>query len=99
MSKVYVINDMNHDFGKACRYGELRFLTTGKVPIFKTELVKSLIKESLKDFDVKNDFILLSGPAILCTITTLLLSKYGEPIKTIVFDAKEQDYIVRHLSA
>lgn len=99
MSIVYVVNDMNHDFEKATRYGEITFVTEGKVPIFKTEVVKKMMKETLTNFDPETDYLLLSGPTILCAIAVLMLSTHNAPIKTIIFDAKEQDYTVRHLSA
>lgn len=99
MSKVYVVNDMNHSFDKAERFGKIIFATEGKVPIFKTDVVKNMLAESLKDFDIENDFLLLSGPTLLCIIATRILHTCDAPLKTIVFDAKEQDYVVRHLSA
>lgn len=99
-SKVYIINDMNHNFDKAEKHGDLAFVTKGKVPIFKTAVVKEMLKKGLTDFDPANDFLLVSGPAILCMLATLLLADNGvTSIKTLVFDAKEQDYVVRHLSA
>ena len=98
MSKVYVLNDMNHTFEQAAKFGELTFVTKGKVPIFKTDTMKSLLIEGLNDFDLENDFLLVSGPAVLCMLAVLLLHVKKTPIKTLVFDAKLQDYVVRHLT-
>lgn len=98
MAKVYIINDSNHNFDDAKRYGELRYVTKGKVPIFKTGATKSLLIEGLKDFDHTNDYLLVSGPSLLCMQAALLLCNGdNKVIKTLVFDAKEQSYIVRHL--
>lgn len=99
MPKVFVINDMNHSFRKAEKYGELRYVTTGKVPIFKTSVARSMLRQGLRDFDYKKDYLLISGPALLCIMATLLVVEGEEPIMTLVFDAKEQDYVVRHISA
>lgn len=99
MPKVYVINDMNHNFDKAARFGELRFVTSGKVPIFKTDVAKNMLLEGLSGFNVREDFLLVSGPAILCMLATMIVvENTTKPLQTLVFDAKEQDYVVRHLS-
>lgn len=96
--KVYIINDMNHNFDKAEKHGEMIFVTEGKVPIFKVDVMKKMLRDGLKDFDLENDFLLVSGPALMCMLATLVLLDGDTPIKTLVFDAKAQDYIVRHIS-
>lgn len=99
MSKVFIINDMNHEFEKAKKHGELHYVTKGKVPIFKTDVIRTMLKEGLTGFNIEKDFLLLSGSSILCIIASLIVTKQDVPIKTLVFDAKEQDYVVRHISA
>jgi hypothetical protein len=98
MPKVYIINDMNHNFDKATRFGELKHVTVGKVPIFKTDVARTMLQRGLEGFNIKEDYILVSGPAILCMLTTMIVMDGRNPIQTIVFDAKEQDYVVRHLA-
>lgn len=98
MAKVFIVNDMNHDFTKAKEHGELVYVTTGKVPIFKTDVANNMLRQGLKDFDIDKDFLLLSGPAILCIMASHIVVDGDKPIQLLVFDAKEQDYVVRHLS-
>jgi hypothetical protein len=98
MANVFIINDLNHNFDKAARFGELHFVTKGKVPIFKTDTAKAMLDEGLRGFDTTEDYLLVSGPAILCMMATLIVMDASAPIKTLVFDAKEQDYVVRHIS-
>jgi hypothetical protein len=99
MPKVFVINDMNHSFDKASRFGTLKYVTTGKVPIFKTDIAKTMLREGLEGFNIREDYLLVSGPAILCIIASLIVvENTTKPLQTLVFDAKEQDYVVRHLS-
>lgn len=95
---VYVINGMNHNFASAEKHGKIKYVTEGKVPIFKTDIVKAMLQKGLTGFDIKNDFLLVSGPAILCMIATMIVVDGATPLKTLVFDAKEQDYVVRHIS-
>lgn len=99
MPKVYIINDLNHNFDKAARFGELTYVTTGKVPIFKTDIAKRMLREGLQGFNVEEDYLLIAGPPILCIMASLIVLDGSHPhFKTLVFDAKEQDYVVRHLS-
>lgn len=98
MSKVYVINSMNHNFNKAAKYGTIHYVTNGKVPIFKTDIVKNMLRKGLEGFNIKEDYLLLSGPSILCILATWIVMNGKDPLKALVFDAKKQDYVVRHLT-
>lgn len=98
MPNVYVINDMHHNFDEAEKFGEIVYVTQGKVPIFKTDAAKHMLREGLKGFDIEEDYLLLSGPAILGIMAAFIVAKDNIPIKLLVFDAKIQSYIVRHLS-
>lgn len=98
MSRVFIVNDLSHDFDKASRHGELVYVTRGRLPIFKTDAVRVMLREKLKDFNIDEDFLLVTGPALVCIIATLLVVDGDKPIKLLVFDAKNQDYVVRHIS-
>lgn len=98
MPKVFIVNDMNHNFEKAKKHGELVYVTTGKVPIFKTDVTKNMVTEGLKGFNNEEDFLLLSGPPLLCIMATGVVMQNNNMYKVLVFDAKEQDYVVRHIS-
>lgn len=88
---------MHHNFDKATRHGELVYVTRGKLPIFRTDAVRGMLKGGLEGFDIDKDFLLLSGPTILCIMATFIVSDGKKPIKILVFDAKIQDYVVRHI--
>lgn len=101
MPKVYVVNDMRHSFDKATAFGELVYATSGQVPIFRTDAVSDILEESLKDFDVDRDYLLLSGHSLLCIMAVVAIRRRfpkGATVKFLVFDAKMQDYVVRHIS-
>lgn len=97
MAKVYILNNTHHDYSKAKRYGKLVDVTKGKVPIFKTSTVRAMLEEELADF-TEDDYLLLAGPAILSVIASAILFNKFETVKFLVFDAKQQDYVVRHLN-
>jgi len=97
MAKVYILNNTIHDYSKAKRYGKLVNVTKGKVPIFKTSTMRAMLEKGLADF-TKDDYLLLAGPAILSVMASAILFNKFDTVKFLVFDAKQQDYVVRHLN-
>jgi len=97
MAKVYVVNNTNHDYSKAEQYGELVYITKGKLPIFKTNTVRAMLEKGLVKF-TKDDYLLISGPAIVSVMAATILYNNFDTVKFLVFDAKQQDYVVRHLN-
>ena len=97
MAKVYVVNNTNHDYSKAEQYGELVYITKGKLPIFKTNTVRAMLEKGLVKF-TKDDYLLISGPAIVSVMAAIILYNNFDTVKFLVFDAKQQDYVVRHLN-
>ena len=97
MAKVYVVNNTNHDYSKAEQYGELVYVTKGKLPIFKTNTVRAMLEKGLVKFS-KDDYLLISGPAIVSIMAATILYNNFDTVKFLVFDAKQQDYVVRHLN-
>ena len=97
MPKVFIVNNMEHDYSKAKHYGTLVDATKGRVPIFRTNSVRNMLEECLKDF-TEDDYLLLSGPSILCVIASTILFNRHDTVKFLVFDAKQQDYVVRHIN-
>ena len=96
MSMIYVVNNAMHDYQNAERFGTIKYVTEGKVPIFKTDVVTKLLKDGLAEFTA-DDYILVSGPAWLDIIAALITFSKLNEVKFLVFDAKERMYIVRHL--
>ena len=97
MAKVYIVNSANHDYSKAEQYGELVYVTRGKLPIFKTNTVRAMLEKGLVKF-TKDDYLLISGPAIVSVMAATILYNKFDTVKFLVFDAKQQDYVVRHLN-
>lgn len=96
MSKVFIINNMTHNYSKAEKFGELVDITNGKMPIFKTDVMSGILKDGLEDFS-NDDYLLISGPALLCIMAAQAAFVKFDEVKFLIFDAKIQDYVVRHL--
>lgn len=97
MAKVYIVNDANYDYSKAEQYGELVCVTRGKLPIFKTSTVRVMLEKGLASF-TKDDYLLISGPAIVNVMAAIVLFNKFDTVKFLAFDAKQQNYVVRHLN-
>ena len=95
MPRVFIINNTSHDYSSATKYGTVVSITEGKMPIFKTDLMKEILTKALENF-TSNDYLLISGPAWLCVMTSAILYKRLDEVKFLIFDAKEQSYVVRH---
>lgn len=97
MAKVFIVNSTDHNYSSAKKYGELHNVTDGKLPIFKTDAMIGILKVVLEKFSA-NDYLLISGPAWLTIMAAAMLFTKFVEIKFLVFDAKEQAYVVRHLN-
>jgi hypothetical protein len=97
MAKVYVVNNTNHDYSKAEQYGELVYVTKGKLPIFKTNTVRAMLEKGLVKFS-KDDYLLISGPAIVSVMAATILYSKFDTVKFLIFDAKQQNYVARHIN-
>lgn len=94
---VFVLHKGEHNYDKAKQYGELKYVTEGIVPIFKTDSLYSMLEKEFNDFDSHNDFVLLTGPVILCVLASIVLLRKVDDFKTLIFNAKAQAYTVRQI--
>lgn len=97
MPTVYVTNKSAHDFSEATKYGNLVFITKGKLNRFNANDMHRQAVEAMEDSE-KNDYIVPCSLNVLNSIVcatfavkhkrlNLLLFKQGEYIeRNIVFD-------------
>lgn len=96
MSAVYILNESIHDYSKAAKYGRLVPVTHGRTPVFKTAVIMEVLEDALKNFQ-EDDHLLLSGPMLLNVMATAVIHPKVAVLKLVVFDAKRQEYTVRHI--
>ncbi len=97
MSKVYVVNFSGHNIFQAKKYGELIYLTKGRVHIFLTDRIKYEMIEAMQDYE-EDDYLLLCGAPILNVLaSSIVLSKFGV-CNLLLWDAKEELYVPRTIS-
>lgn len=97
MAKVYVLNEVDHDFSSATEFGELTMNPIRNYPIFNVGQSIAMLKDFLSEYK-EGDYLTVSGsPFIMGMAFTTLLSKFGS-IHILLFDAKGRKYIPRTIT-
>ncbi len=97
MSKVFIVKDAGHSYGEAKRYGELRFVFKEvSYPFLNIDRLNEIIDLALVEAEA-DDRLLLAGPLLLNTLTTLKWVKKFGTLKLLLFDAKSEHYVERVL--
>ena len=95
MNKVYITNKSAHDFTKAQQFGELVFLTEGRISKYRTSEMYRITLEMLAGSTV-DDYIVLTGlPAFISIISAIFAVKHKR-LNLLIFN-KEEEYEVRRI--
>jgi len=94
MPKVYIINNSGHDYSPAEQYGELVFLSSGKVHPYESNTHYRDFAEKMKDA-TSEDFILITSLASMNAIAGWILGTLNLPLQMLIF--KDGEYVVRKL--
>lgn len=92
--KVFITNKSAHDFSKATRFGELRFLTSGVLSPFAVTQMHRKIEEGLADAGPE-DYILITSLQVLCSVTCATFAARFGRLNLLLY--KDGDYIERKL--
>lgn len=97
LPKVYIPNKSFHDFSGATKYGELVFITEGRLPNrHQANDIARLCSQAMMDAEAY-DFLLLSGPTTVNAIASAILGhKFGR-LNYLLFDANTGTYKSRTL--
>lgn len=94
--KVFVPNKSFHDFEGATRFGELIFLTSGRLSRFNTNDIARVCEEKMKDAR-PGDYLLVSGPtSVNCVASALLAHRFGR-VNFLVYDSDTNSYFSRSI--
>lgn len=89
---VWIVNDsLKFDYKLAEAFGRLNRLTMGNVNIFDPTRVIWDVRDRMEDFNEK-DYLLLSGPALLCIVAVNEALRRVQVLKLLVWGAKENNY-------
>jgi hypothetical protein len=92
---VFVTNLGAHDYAPAEKYGELRFLTRGKINRYSTSTIYREFIESMHDSE-KEDFLLISSLSILNSIAAAILSRKHGMVNFLLYS--EGRYVLRSVN-
>ena len=94
MSTIWVVSDTGHEYSKAEGRGTLRFLFTGKVNVFASDMLVKEIESKLEEA-TEEDYLLPSGNAVAnCLAFTSLLNRFSK-VNVLIFSFKHETYEVR----
>ncbi|KKN53601.1 hypothetical protein LCGC14_0600970 [marine sediment metagenome] len=98
MPKVYIVNEGSHNYNDAKRFGELVPLSyAGRIGRYSPSVIFLEFADILKDSS-KEDFILLSGLALVNAIATGIMSRLHGNVNFLIYHQKTGAYIERNLS-
>lgn len=87
--KVYIPNKSYHNFSDAKRFGELIYLTVGKISIMSTgrmfRTFHPLIEESSPE-----DYILISGPSVMTSLLCAMFSHKHGVLNLLIFQIEDR---------
>lgn len=92
-NNVFITNYAGHDFKKAEKFGVLRPVTKGYVSFGSLDRLKFDISSTLSE-SRPDDYLLLSGTAIICVVSAIVWFKKHGSVKLLVLDKKSGDYRV-----
>ena len=93
-AKVFVVNKSGHDFKDAERFGELVFLSQGKMDRYGITSVYREFVEILDKSDT-DDYILLTGLTSMCSIACSIFAFKWGCLNLLLF--KNNRYVERRL--
>jgi len=95
MGKVFIVNYSGHNVEPAKQYGSLHYLTRNSVNVFCTDRLKLQLIKDMRNYNNKEDYILLSGAIILNLLVVLEALKHGPKVRILIYNFKISRYIVR----
>jgi hypothetical protein len=94
MNKVFVVNQSGHDFKDANRFGDLIFLSKGKMDRYAITSVYREFSEYLNDSS-ENDWILITGLSSMSSIACSIFAYKWGRLNLLLY--KNNRYVERRL--
>lgn len=91
MLKVYVTNFTGHEYTDAKRFGELIYITNGYVTFNDLKEIERKVLEFVKQA-TKDDYLLLSGNSLLCSVATLIWTNYHKQCNILHWNGMKRGY-------
>ena len=92
---VFVTNLGTHDYTPAKKYGELRFLTRGKINRYETSTIYREFIDAMSD-SKESDHLLISSLSILNSIAAAILARKHGVVNFLLYN--DGVYTLRHIN-
>ena len=93
MTRVYIVNKSSHNFSSAERYGELVFMTEGRMNRFGTNDMVRQFKESMVKSH-KDDYLLLCSLNVMNSLACAVFARKHGSLNLLLY--KDGEYIERN---
>ena len=93
-TKVFVVNKSGHDFSDAARYGELVYLSTGRMNRYEPNQMFREFVEHLQSSTAR-DYILLCGLNVMNVVACSIFAARHKRINLLLF--QDGRYVERNL--
>ena len=92
--KVLVVNKSSHDFSDAKRFGEVVFLTEGRLPKYQVAQMIRLFNPAI-EASASDDYILVTGLTVaVASLCCLFVLKHGR-LNLLIHEPKTNRYLER----
>lgn len=94
MTKVYVVNKSNHDFSKAEKFGELVYVTKGRLHRYN---VNDMVRKANEAFEnsMKEDYIVLCSLNVLNSVVCATFAMKHKRLNLLLY--KSGKYLERNI--
>lgn len=96
MSTVFVVNKSCHDFTPARSFGKLYFISEGSIGKFNTAVMFRAAQRAVEKATAQ-DFILITGQSIMCSIVCGLFAKRFGRLNLLLYCGSENSYKLRRV--
>lgn len=92
--KVFVPNDSYHDYSGAKRFGDLVFITEGRVNRKNVNDITRKVAEALEEAEA-HDFVVISSLSVINSITCAVMAMRFKRLNLLLFDDHAGSYFSR----
>ena len=93
MPRVYVVNKSAHDFSKAEKFGQLVFMTEGRMNRFGTNDMVRKFKDAMRN-SKREDYLLLCSLNVMNSLACAVFGRKHGTLNLLLF--KEGEYLERN---
>ena len=96
MRQVLILNKSSHDFSEAKEFGELVYLTEGKLDRFAVNSIYRTVEQAIMDSD-KRDYIVPCSLNILNIVVCSMFVARHNRLNLLIYNGFKKKYLERNI--